>query len=180
MSVNNLSASGMCLVLCFWYILISCQKLVELLFLPTCIQMLWHKMTYRKSRRDGTNVPARAPLEPASWAFHWEGQVEVLLWWLFPCFSLLAFTQHWIRIAKGAVIANLRVLLLTSVASVTEGLQMSLWGHREMQSWKRNLRGKLLESHHLYCSSSGEGRPSSFPLLSGKRQPCWKSDNQAK
>lgn len=48
------------------HVIISCQKLVELLVLPTCIQMLWHRMTHRKSRRDGTDVAARAPLEPAS------------------------------------------------------------------------------------------------------------------
>lgn len=144
--------------------LVSRQKNVELLVLPTCIQMLWHEITHRKSRRDGTDVSARAPLEPASWAFHWEGQVEVLLWWLFLCFSLLAFAQPWIRIAKGVVIANLPTLLLTSAASVSEGLEMSLWGLREMRSWKGDLRGKVLESHPLCCSSNGEGRPSSFPL----------------
>lgn len=92
---------GIYLVLYFWYILISCKILVELLVHPTCIQVLWHKITRKKSRRDGSDVSARAPLEPASWAFHWEGQVEVLLWWLLLCFSLLAFTQQGLEQLKA-------------------------------------------------------------------------------
>lgn len=169
----------MYLVLYFWSILISPQKLVELLVLPTCIQMLWHKMTHEKSRRHGIDVSARAPLEPASWAFHWEGQVEVLLWWLFLCFSLLAFTQHWIRAAKGAVIANLPKLLLTSAASVTEGLQMSLWGHRD-EKLKGKFEGESSGKSPSLQLKQWRGRPSSFPLLHGKHQPCWESGNQAK
>lgn len=80
-----------CLVLYLWYILISCQKLVELLVLPTCTQMLWHKMTPKKSRRDGSGVSARAPLEPFTERVKWRS-----------CFDGCSFVSHcWLSPSAG-------------------------------------------------------------------------------
>lgn len=169
-----------CLVLYLWYILISCQKLVELLVLPMHIQMLWHKMTPKESRRDGSGVSARAPLEPACWAFHWEGQVEVLLWWLLLCFSLLAFTQRWIRAAEGAVIARLPTLLLTSAASLTEALEMSLWGHMEVRSWKRIWGGKFWKVTLFSAQAMEREHPAPSSYSVANTSLAGESGNQAK
>lgn len=164
-----------------WYILVSRQKNVELLVLPTCIQMLWHEMTHRKSRRDGTDVSARAPLEPASWAFHWEGQVEVLLWWLFLCFSLLAFTQPWIRIA------NKRGCDCQPPHAALDFCCFSQWGTGDEslrpqgdEELKGRFEGESSGKSPALLLKQWRGKTQFLPLISGKRQPCWESGTQAK